>query len=351
MTSPWQIWSQICADPNNEALRREYAKHTPYPEHAELITLQLDRIAGDAKRGEYASSPTRRERELLANFEQMYERQMWERMHWLESDRPRRPREPVPLRRIARPAPWDKNEVGYAVNRGFVEWMRVDAQLLVTDPDAIATTAPVLHLEVVPSPSTPLRDVLKSPLVSRLDSLSLPGWNLRDSDVTEIATSDVGRSLSGLFLDRNHVTAAGAETLASMRNLVLVELSNNPGDPGDVAGYDEHDRLSHAPSSIGKRIEAKIGPVPWFHAGFKVDRFHLRSYRSDHPRKVRGHDELELAIGSHVLAAASAPMSAPPSVASDEALQPEAAIGIPDPSATRESGGVASAPAVATDDE
>lgn len=144
---------------------------------------------------------------------------------------------------------------GYDFHRGFVGEVRLPVDRFLEVADRLLRTAPVQHLDLT-APHTRLAELLRSPHVSRMVSLSLAGLGLDDEAAADLARAEQLRSLRWLSLAHNRIGRPGVDALAEspvLAGLSVLDLTGNPCDP--------------VPRPSGRDLDGRISavehPTPW----------------------------------------------------------------------------------------
>ncbi len=268
MTTAEQLFARICDAPDDDAARLAYADtvEPARPEHAEYIRLAVARAADERARRLPRGQPTDRERELARRHGDLW-------AHYLE--------------KYVRASPSQPTDPGWALDRGFVGFVRMEPENFVALGPRLFQMAPVQHAELTGG-ERPVRPLFASPLLARLDSLSLAGAGLDDDDAAALAACGALQRCSWLDLSRNRIGRRGVEALAAspiMANKLIVKLRDNPCDPGELLYLDGDGTIADAVMPpVALDIEAKLGTIHWFHApwlrqGDEPDRYHARWLR------------------------------------------------------------------------
>ncbi|HET7499443.1 MAG TPA: TIGR02996 domain-containing protein [Kofleriaceae bacterium] len=248
--SPEAHLAAVTAAPRDDAPRLAYADllAPARPERAELIRLQIARGSGP---------PTSRERELL-------------RRHGAEWARPLDPF----ARAVTRPRP----DPGWAFDRGFVAFLRTDADVVLGLGERLFRMAPIEHLDLVGAPD--VRPVLGSPLLGHLRSLGLPGCALDDAAAIALAANPALAGLRWLDLRDNQIRDRGMAALAdspTIRAIPIVLLGGNPRDPSEQHSLDWDGSVADSwLPSLGEELERAHGRIEWLHvppSGRRPDRY------------------------------------------------------------------------------
>lgn len=252
---------RVFDDPDADAPRLAYATLVEQigPDQPELIRLQVARFARDLEAGRWWSQPSPREQELLrrhgADWAQLIE----------------------PYARTVHAEP------RYDFNRGFVEFLRTDAGVLVALGEALLRLGPIRHL-ALEADGTPLAAVLAQPCLRYLRSLELDAWALGDAGAADLARCPHLDGLSRLGLRHNGIGERGIEALAAapwVRRLRMIDLRANPTPSTTIAIdhwlSDGEGGGDFAPTSFGQRLEAEHGPLAWLHPRSTrgADRYHM----------------------------------------------------------------------------
>jgi uncharacterized protein (TIGR02996 family) len=173
-------------------------------------------------------------------------------------------------------------------HRGFIELVRIRANVLLELQARLFEQAPIRHLDIVElSSADHLKRLLDSleqnKHLSRVISMRLDGQGLRNEHMEMLHRPSLAR-LRWLSLAHNDIGEAGAMTLATQNfaQLVYVDLHDNPFDPAKEPVYDQGVVIEQR----AYRESARHTDVPWLRrrvlAGQVVqpDRFQLARDRS-----------------------------------------------------------------------
>ena len=156
----------------------------------------------------------------------------------------------------------------YSFERGFVELVELRAQRFLELASQLFSLAPIRHLDLREvRPVT--RELLSSPYLSGIRSLSLENNQLTDRDVEDLAQSPHLTQLRWLSLADNLVGIAGAEALADSRNLPnlrYVHFAGNPVNPNQQFGQDQGVIVESWMPDEGRELERRHGRIPWLRA-------------------------------------------------------------------------------------
>jgi len=148
--------------------------------------------------------------------------------------------------------------------RGFVEWVKLDAEAFLAAAPELYRRAPVLHLDltgVKPAAAA----LFASPYLERIVSLNLWDNDLGDAEADTLARSPHLSRLTWLDLGHNQIGAAGIEALAASERLPRVGylgLRYNAAPdptPQHADGYD-------ATSLAAQELMKKYGRREWLDA-------------------------------------------------------------------------------------
>ena len=157
----------------------------------------------------------------------------------------------------------------YDFNRGFVELISVSAREFLERGEELGTLVPMAHLDIT-SIGEDAKEFFMSPLLERLQSLSVAQCGLRDRDVAVLSESPYLKGLRWLDLGDNQIGMDGAHALAqrtsgNLPRLRYVRFFGNPIDPSERYAH-EHDRIPDRwLPPPGMALESEHGPLPWLH--------------------------------------------------------------------------------------
>lgn len=238
MSDEHELYAAVVADPNDEAPRRALAAYYDGrgDPRGELIRLQLEIAAKEAV-GILDGKLIGRERATL-------------RAHGR-----------------AWAAPLADLITGYAFHRGFIGEVTLPLDRFLDVAPALFAAAPIQHANLT-APRTRLAELLRSPHLARLTSLSLTRLGLDDEDAKAIAQAEAMRTVRWLALGGNKIGRPGVEALAAspwLANLAVLDLTKNPCDPIPKPGGRDLDgrvtAIDRPP--LTSELEARYGPRPW----------------------------------------------------------------------------------------
>jgi len=159
-------------------------------------------------------------------------------------------------------SPW---ESAWTWRRGFVEGVKMSPRAFLDHADALFRVAPILDL--VATSADGLADLLDSPFVSRLRSLSCFNLKLGDAGARALLDTPFATHLAWLDLAHNRLSDATVEALAAAQNLPVlryVRLSGNPcADPNPTFDEGEGIVFGTLGSPRARELVAKFGPIAW----------------------------------------------------------------------------------------
>lgn len=265
MTIELDLLDAVNRAPDDDAPRLAYANFVAErePDYAEFIRLQIARANAERADKARVGNPSAREVELL-------------RKHYMKWGHY--------IQRYCRDAPIpDEYDQGWGFERGFIAFVRMEAENFVALGQRLFDMAPIQHADLYGG-TEPVRDVFNSQHLAKLDSLSLRKAGLDDDDAIALASCEYLQRATWIDLSENRIGRRGVEALAAspiFGNKVVVDLRENPWDPGDRPSWDWDGSLAWAhPPEEGQVIEAQLGRrVPWFHyvrMSPVPDRFHTK---------------------------------------------------------------------------
>ena len=195
MSDEHELYAAVVADPNDEAPRRALAAHydAKGDPRGEFIRLQLE-IAAKEAAGGLDGKLIGREREMIRKHGKAWA---------------------APLADLIKE---------YAFHRGFIGEVTLPLDRFLDVAPTLYAAAPIQHLNLT-APRTRFRELLGSPHLGRLTSLSLTRLGLDDEDAKAIARAEAMRTLRWLALGGNKIGRPGVEALAASPWLA------NPEDP------------------------------------------------------------------------------------------------------------------------
>ncbi len=265
MDTPQDLLEAICIQPDDDALRERYATmiEPSDPDHAELIRLQLARAKQERAAGVVKSDPTGREGSLLTKHA----------ARWSGY-----------IAKLLVPDGQMPGDLGCTFDRGFIAHARIAIENVLGLGSRLYMFAPIQHLDVAPGEGD-VRRVFGVAGLEHLDSISLRGLRLGDTEAKALATCERLSRATWMDLSANEIDVPGVIALAGaamMQNKVVVELVANPCDPVEQPYYDYDGTLLDVAAKFPpKTIETRVGhPVRWLHYRWekkpKPDRFHTR---------------------------------------------------------------------------
>jgi uncharacterized protein (TIGR02996 family) len=165
----------------------------------------------------------------------------------------------------------------WSFDRGFITSICIDPYLFLEHGAWLFANAPIRLVELTPPMEGPfpMARLAESPLLSRLDGLSLHDETIGQHDLEQLAASPHLDRLLILASVHLEIDSAIYETLArnpQIRKALGVRLSHEtfPGQSYEATGArDANDRAIHAWTDLtpeGKALEARHGYLPWLHA-------------------------------------------------------------------------------------
>jgi len=238
MSQEHELYAAIVAEPDDAALRRALAAHYDGrgDPRGELIRIQLE-IADQKAQGVRDGTLLRREQALLKAHGRAWA------------------------------APLADLITGYAFCRGLIGEVALPLDRFLDVAPALFAAAPIQHLNLT-EPRTRWLEMLRSPHLARLASLSLQRMGFGDEDAKVIARAEGLRTLHWLSLARNQLGEAGVEALAAspwLARLDVLDLSNNPCDPiPKPAGRDLDGRVTAIDRpAFANVLVSRYGARPW----------------------------------------------------------------------------------------
>ena len=187
-----ELYEAVLAAPDRDGPRRRYAKHLEAKgdELGEFIRLALD---WDRKRLTGAAD-TR----ALVLYNQLLDRLT------------------APLK------PWIRSA---QIDRGLVALVEMDGKAFVEHGAEVFALAPIQHLNLVGSKPV-FAEIVASPVLARVQTLSLSNNELTDHEVTLLAGTRHVRDLVYLSLYGNKIGEAGLDAIAGSPNLAALRVLN-----------------------------------------------------------------------------------------------------------------------------
>lgn len=230
-----QLLSQILADRRDDELRLAYADTLGADPRAEFIRVQLA-LAGVILRVGKSFHSRARERELLRAHQRAW-------------------RAPV--------APYVES---CFFRRGFVEYIVLGTDGFLAGGAAMLASEPILDLCLRPGRGS-LRELLDSPLLLGMRSLSLVGHGLDDDDARALAECPHLTELRWLDLRANQLGEAGFEALAAssrLRELRWLDLGANvAADPTPQQMAEGEYVHGEALTPFGEALRARYPGLRW----------------------------------------------------------------------------------------
>jgi uncharacterized protein (TIGR02996 family) len=159
--------------------------------------------------------------------------------------------------------------------RGFAGHVRMTGRGFLEYAERIFALAPVQHVDL-----TAVRDVrdqlLASPYLGRLKSLSLDGCGLTADDMRAIGSTPALLGLRWLSLRNNNLDLDGSRAIAAspvLKGLRVIQLAGNPVDPSEELGVDGGEVVDTALPESGEILEREFGSLPWLHWTPGVSRY------------------------------------------------------------------------------
>jgi uncharacterized protein (TIGR02996 family) len=264
VTSDELLYEAIVRNPDDDDLRLKYADAAVSWDVAlsEFIRLQVARSRDEAAQGVYRGTPSAREAELRAKHGSRWGRFIAPYARAYISD-----------------APFQ----GYEFERGFVARLRTEPDMVGDMCDELLAMAPIQHLDL--TNNGPFIPALTAPCLGKMRSLSCNGIGLGDNDAVALAERGHLDRCEYLDLSGNKIGRAGVAALLAnpvIRNMAVVLLTGNPGDPAELIGQDADGNLVlEGLPPDGRDAEARFGRIPWLHLPplGVPDRFHARTAR------------------------------------------------------------------------
>jgi len=172
----------------------------------------------------------------------------------------------------------------WTFDRGFITSICIDPHLFLEHGAWLFANAPIRLVELTPprEGQFPMAQLAESPLLARLDGLSLHDDRLGPHDLEQLAASPHLDRLLILASVHLEIDTASYATLArnpQLRKALGVRLSHQtfPGQSYEPTGaYDGNGRPIYAWTDLtreGKALEARHGYLPWLHAESICERF------------------------------------------------------------------------------
>lgn len=162
-----------------------------------------------------------------------------------------------------------------AFQRGFIGHVKMSAVQFLENAERVFALSPIQHLDL-----TGVRerrdDVLASPFLGRLKSLSLDGCGLGAEDVQVIGSTPALLGLRWLSLRNNRLNLDGARAIAAspiLKGLRVIQMTGNPVDPTEQLGIESGEVVHANLPESGEILEREFGPLPWLHWTRGASRF------------------------------------------------------------------------------
>ncbi len=180
--------------------------------------------------------------------------------------------------RLAAPlAAWIRS---YQLDRGLVAEVEMDGKAFVEHGSDVFARAPIQHLNLVAAKPV-FADIVKSPLLSRVQTLGLSKNQLTDHEVELLASSAHVRNLVYLGLFENKIGEGGLDAIAASPNLaglrVLSFDYNLVESPVSTWSSDGVSGLAHYEGAgpLQAKLKKKYGTKAWMEPPQNVDRFRM----------------------------------------------------------------------------
>lgn len=159
--------------------------------------------------------------------------------------------------------------VWYDFYRGFVEYIKLDAEEFLARAGELYRLAPVRRL-ILTGVKPLAGELFRSPHLARIVQLCLSDQQLDDHDIELLAASPYLGKLAWLDLARNNITLAGIEAMAASSGLGALQYVNLVGNAArsvsEIVGMDGMDgSLFPQGSDDGWEIEQRYGRKTWLH--------------------------------------------------------------------------------------
>ena len=156
---------------------------------------------------------------------------------------------------------------GWQFERGFIWRASLTAEAFLAHGAELLSLAPITHVELT-SVKPVLEKLLESPLLLRVQSLSLAGNELNDEDAMRLATSTNLAHIWWLDLSQNPIGQTGLRAIIrwpGLAGLWYLGLNGNPFDPRETFGHEGAVISDARLPEAGQALEAEFGPIRWLH--------------------------------------------------------------------------------------
>jgi uncharacterized protein (TIGR02996 family) len=156
---------------------------------------------------------------------------------------------------------------GWEFQRGFIWCASTSAALFLDRGEELLSLAPITFVRL--TRVKPVLDrLLESPLLARLESLSLADNGLNDDDALRLANCPNLVNIWWLDASHNPIGEPGLRSIVTgpgLRNLWYLGLDGNEFDPRETFGREGLTISDARLPESGERLEAELGPVRWLH--------------------------------------------------------------------------------------
>jgi uncharacterized protein (TIGR02996 family) len=156
---------------------------------------------------------------------------------------------------------------GSEFQRGFIWRASTSAAQFLERGEELLSLAPITFLRLTGAKSL-LDRLLESPLLLRLESLSLAANGLNDEDAGRLANCPNLVNIWWLDLGHNPIAERGLRSIVTgpgLRNLWYLGLDGNEFDPRETFGREGLSITDARLPESGERMEAELGPIRWLH--------------------------------------------------------------------------------------
>jgi uncharacterized protein (TIGR02996 family) len=173
--------------------------------------------------------------------------------------------------------PWIRS---WLVDRGFVAKVKMDGKAFVDHGSDVFSRAPIQHLDLVEAKPV-FAEIMHSPVLARVQTLSLSSNQLDDNEASLLAASPHVRALLYLDLSGNEIGERGLDAITASPNLVALRVLefdyNRVENPVSKWSSDGVSGLVHYEGAGPTQavLKQKYGEKLWMHPPQNVDRLRM----------------------------------------------------------------------------